>query len=676
MRLSPRRKDGEESQSKEQSNLVPRYLTDQMNFGGQEYVLPPWMEGLDSVIVNPLDPGSLVHQQQSLGYGHNEQSNQCSGSQSSFANTISSSQQFETHPDSGYYDSGVGATLSPDLFSSPSFNHHQPWLDDSQGLLGGSYPSEKSSGFLKNQSYPTLQTYADHQQQKQQWKSDDAGEFSGGVLSCKGSSEKLSRSGSTGSVSSGGSLGMVASQGRVPSPLGNGSGLNLNLKLAAGDKYFPSTPAAVHQQQQQQEAVKISGLDWNIQPNQTALQEQDQQQQQQQQRGAVFGSEAEDSGIRLVHLLVACAQAIQRSDRASAEETVRKINQAVTVASQQQQTGPMTRVAAHLAEALTRRIYGISSSCREALLSANGVKHDPLPELLHFYEICPYLKFAHFTANQSILEAFRGAKHVHVIDLHLNHGLQWPALIQALALRQGGPPSLRLTGISPPQLAGDDSLQEIGMNLSRLAKSVNVPFQFRRFTASRLDEIKPWMLQVHPGEVVAVNSMFQLHRLLYSDGTRGPGIDEVLQTVKVLNPRVVTVAEQEANHNTSNFLDRFMEAFHYYSSMFDSLEASDYASNSSEQMLAEMYLGREICNVVGCEGADRTERHEPLEQWRLRMGRAGFQQIYMGPNAFKQASMLLTLFSSQGYRVEDKQGCLTLCWHGRPLIAASAWHGV
>jgi DELLA protein len=48
----------------------------------------------------------------------------------------------------------------------------------------------------------------------------------------------------------------------------------------------------------------------------------------------------------------------------------------------------------------------------------------------------------------------------------------------------------------------------------------------------------------------------------------------------------------------------------------------------------------------------------------------------LGSNAFKQASMLLTLFSAEGYCVEENQGSLTLGWHSRPLIAASAWQAV
>lgn len=372
----------------------------------------------------------------------------------------------------------------------------------------------------------------------------------------------------------------------------------------------------------------------------------------------------ETSGVQLVHSLLACAEAIQRGNLKLAEDTLHRM-QLLGLPP-----GPMGKVATHFIDALTRRVYGASTSTS----SNSSHQSDSLSDLLHFhfYETCPYLKFGHFTANQAILEAFAGHKQVHVIDFNLMHGLQWPALIQALALRPGGPPRLRLTGIGPPQPGGNDVLQEIGKKLRQLADTVKVEFEFRGVIAVKLDDIKPWVFQVRHGEAVAVNSVLQLHKLLYSDGPIR-AIDEVLRSVRALKPKIFTIVEHEANHNHPSFLGRFTEALHYYSTMFDSLEASNLPSESNEQVLAKMYLGREIYNIVACEDAARTERHENLVQWRLRLLKAGFQPIQLGLNVFKQASMLLTMFSGEGYRIEERLGCLTLGWHTRALIAASAW---
>lgn len=375
--------------------------------------------------------------------------------------------------------------------------------------------------------------------------------------------------------------------------------------------------------------------------------------------------EDENNGIQLVHSLLACAESIQRGNLSFAEETLRRIELLSLP------PGPMGKVATHFIGALTRRIYGVASSSGN---NSSSNQSDSLLGLLHFYfyESCPFLRFAHFTANQAILEAVTGLKEVHVIDFNLMQGLQWPALIQALSLRQGGPPRLRLTGIGPPQPSGSDTLQEIGTKLAELAKTVRVDFEFRGVIAVKLDDIKPWMLQIRHGEAVAVNSVLQLHKLLYSAGPEAP-IDAVLLLVRELKPKIFTIVEHEANHNQPSFLGRFIEALHYYSTMFDALEACNLPSENNEQVLIEMYLGREIYNIVACEDGARTERHENLFQWRLRLLKAGYRPIQLGLNAFKQASMLLTMFSGEGYRVEEKLGCLTLGWHSRPLIAASAW---
>lgn len=367
--------------------------------------------------------------------------------------------------------------------------------------------------------------------------------------------------------------------------------------------------------------------------------------------------DSQENGIRLVHALMACAEAVQQTNLTLAEALVKQIGFLAV-----SQAGAMRKVATYFAEALARRIYGL-------------YPQNPLNQSLfdvlqtHFYETCPYLKFAHFTANQAILEAFEGKKRVHVIDFSMNQGMQWPALMQALALRPGGAPAFRLTGIGPPAPDDSDHLQEVGWKLAQLAETIHVEFEYRGFVANSLADLDASMLELRPSEVeaVAVNSVFELHKLLARPGA----IEKVLSVVKQMKPEIVTVVEQEANHNGPVFLDRFTESLHYYSTMFDSLEGS---VNSEDKVMSEVYLGKQICNVVACEGVDRVERHETLTQWRTRMGSAGFAPVHLGSNAFKQASMLLALFAGgEGYRVEENNGSLMLGWHTRPLIATSAW---
>nr|UXL73224.1 GRAS family transcription factor family protein DELLA [Jasminum sambac] len=375
--------------------------------------------------------------------------------------------------------------------------------------------------------------------------------------------------------------------------------------------------------------------------------------------------DSQENGIRLVHTLMACAEAVQQENLKLAEALVKQIGFLAV-----SQAGAMRKVATYFAEALARRIYKLYPTNPQDTAFTDLLQ-------MHFYETCPYLKFAHFTANQAILEAFAGKNRVHIIDFSMKQGMQWPALLQALALRPGGPPSFRLTGIGPPSHDNIDHLQEVGCRLAQLAETINVEFDYRGFVANSLADLNASMFDIREGETVAVNSIFELHQLL----ARPSAIEKVLQVVSELKPEILTVVEQEANHNGPVFLDRFTESLHYYSTLFDSLESSGGGSDAGggvvsdqDKVMSEVYLGRQICNVVACEGPDRVERHETLVQWRTRFKSAGFEPVHLGSNAYKQASMLLALFAGgDGYRVEEKDGCLTLGWHTRPLIATSAW---
>ncbi|KAI3720128.1 hypothetical protein L6452_21038 [Arctium lappa] len=428
----------------------------------------------------------------------------------------------------------------------------------------------------------------------------------------------------------------------------SGSGFVDDLQAIPGNAIYPATKKA-----KSSASASASSSSYNPNPNPNPV--------------VIVGSQ--ENGIRLVHTLMACAEAVQQENLALAENLVKQAGMLAV-----SQAGAMRKVATYFAEALARRIYRLSPQPPQDSPAFQDLLQ------MHFYETCPYLKFAHFTANQAILEAFAGKKKVHVIDFSMKQGMQWPALMQALALRPGGPPTFRLTGIGPPSGDNTDHLQEVGWKLAQLADTIHVKFEYRGFVAGSLADLEPAMLDLRDDEVVAVNSVFELHQLLARPGA----VEKVLSAVKEMKPEILTVVEQEASHNGLVFLERFTESLHYYSTLFDSLESSGNGggggggglspASNQDKIMSEVYLGKQICNVVACEGSDRVERHETLTQWKSRLDSAGFEAVHLGSNAFKQASMLLALFAGgDGYRVEENNGCLMLGWHTRPLITTSAW---
>ncbi|CAK8578369.1 unnamed protein product [Lathyrus sativus] len=361
-----------------------------------------------------------------------------------------------------------------------------------------------------------------------------------------------------------------------------------------------------------------------------------------------------DIAEELEHTLMACAKAVEQNNLPAAEALVKQIGDLAV-----SQEGAIRNVATFFAEALSRRIYGV--------FPKNPVP-DPLE--IHFYESYPHLKFAHFTANQAILEAFQGKHRVHVIDFSIKEGMQWAVLLQALALRPGGPPVFRLTGIGPPASDNSDHLQQVGWRLAQHAQQIGIQFEYRGLVVNNLADLDSSMLELSSPEIetTAVNSIFELHKLNAYPGE----LERVLSVIREIRPEIVTVVEQEANHNGPAFLDRFCESLKYYTTLFDSLEGP--SAEEKDKAMSEVYIGNQICNVVACEGTDRVERHENLNQRRNRFSSAGFSPVHLGPNALKQASVLLKLFvNGDDYNVEENDGCLMLGWRARALIATSAW---
>ena len=81
---------------------------------------------------------------------------------------------------------------------------------------------------------------------------------------------------------------------------------------------------------------------------------------------------AQESGIRVVHLLMGCAEAIQRNDLKVASDLVMTVNSAPC--------GAMGKVASHFVEALTRWIYELNGA--ESILSQADAQSEILSHIM------------------------------------------------------------------------------------------------------------------------------------------------------------------------------------------------------------------------------------------------------------------------------------------------------
>ncbi|KAI4382498.1 hypothetical protein MLD38_008455 [Melastoma candidum] len=125
----------------------------------------------------------------------------------------------------------------------------------------------------------------------------------------------------------------------------------------------------------------------------------------------------------------------------------------------------------------------------------------------------------------------------------------------------------------PPAGSGSrarDRLQEIGDDLQDHVRLLGLKLELQ-IVWSNFEDLGLEDFSLEEGGAVVVNSILQLHRVVKE--SRG-ALNSVLQVVYRLSPKTVAVVEQDSSLNGPFFLGRFMEALHYYSANFDSLDAA------------------------------------------------------------------------------------------------------
>ncbi|GMP79339.1 hypothetical protein CsSME_00034923 [Camellia sinensis var. sinensis] len=328
-------------------------------------------------------------------------------------------------------------------------------------------------------------------------------------------------------------------------------------------------------------------------------------------------------GLRLVHLLMAAAEALTGVNKS--HELARVILVRLKDLASPTDGTNMERLAAHFTHALQGLLEGAGGK----YMGSHHDLHqtDVLAAFQLLQDMSPYVKFGHFTANQAILEAVAQDKRVHVVDYDIMEGIQWASLMQALVSRKDGPPAphLRITAISRGGASRRSigTVQETGRRLIAFAASID-------------------------------------------------SIASFLSGAKTLNPRLVTLAEEEVGPvGDGGFAGRFMDSLHHYSAVYDSLEAGFPMQSRARELVERVFLGPQISGSLA--RIYRESGEEESCSWGEWLGAVGFHPVNVSFANHCQAKLLLGLFND-GYKVEElANNRLVLRWKTRRLLSASVW---
>ncbi|EXB57389.1 hypothetical protein L484_016442 [Morus notabilis] len=407
-----------------------------------------------------------------------------------------------------------------------------------------------------------------------------------------------------------------------------------------------------------------------------------------------------NDGLHLIHLLLITATAIGENDTVSALENLNELYKGVSLNGDSVQ-----RVVAYFADGLAARLLTRKSPFFDMIMKEPTTEEE-FSAFIDLYRVSPYYQFAHFTANQAIIEAFEKEEEsnnraLHVVDFDISYGFQWPSLMQSLSEKAtgGNRISLRITGFG----RSPEELQETENRLVSFSKGFrNLSFDFQGLLRSSSSgstgstNSNKQRIKKRNNETVAANLVFHLNT--FENNSK---ISETLKLVNSLNPSIVILVEQEDSRSARSFLSRFMESLHYFAAMFDSLDDCLPLESAERLSIEKNHLGKQIKTMLNYDhdndhddGSENCPKHERFETWKERMEKHGFGGVRISSKSMIQAKLLLKMrthyyspvlqfdgdnsninIGGGGFKVfeRDEGRAISLGWQNRYLLTASVW---
>ncbi|MFY0542328.1 GRAS family protein [Nannocystis pusilla] len=320
---------------------------------------------------------------------------------------------------------------------------------------------------------------------------------------------------------------------------------------------------------------------------------------------------------------------------------------------------PSDALLSHIvAESLLRRIDRNLLSGRNLYLQAEKRPQIDLFTLLQ--RAIPAVPQGYALANQYLVHAMRQSSTPALLEIGIGKGLQIVALLRALARDPGKIERLRVIALEPNRTALNEGVAAIDEVRAEL------PFDIEIYPLVKLIEVCEDADYAHFEALaegsLSINAAYTLHH------TTGPDSDartRLLRRLRGLRPRVFTLVEPSSDHDTEHLTRRMHHCWQHFATVFDLVDRSD-ASPDEKFAIKEGFFGREVRDILGTSDAFRTERHETLESWLLRLKKSGFVPY---------PAIDLDVDLPEYCRSSVSSGLVRLSYRGVPIIAVFAFAG-
>ncbi|CAM8934572.1 hypothetical protein QQ045_012688 [Rhodiola kirilowii] len=342
---------------------------------------------------------------------------------------------------------------------------------------------------------------------------------------------------------------------------------------------------------------------------------------------------------------------------------------------------PNHRLALHGLKALTHHISPTPASSVSSFSFASTEPKFFQKSLLKFYEVSPWFIFPNTIANFSILQILEQGKNssqnLHILDIGVSHGIQWPTLLEALSKQPGGPPPVVRITVVAATAESDESLHtpfaigppghRFSTSLLSFAKTLNINLKINHLNNIRLHNLNTQIIDSSESETLIVSAQFRLHSLNHKATDERA---EVLKVLRNLNPKGLILSENNMDCSCSDcgdFATGFGRRVDYLWKFLDSTSSAFKGRECDERQVLEGEAAKALIHIG--------EMNEGKDKWCERMRDAGFVGEVLDEDVVVDAGKLLLRKYDCNWemRVGDKDGCVGICWKGQPVSFCSLW---